>query len=61
MDLIRLTGGDDAEAWRLFLDRPDKGYSYTDCTSFVLMRRLGIGEALTLDEHFVQEGFVMRP
>ena len=39
----------------------DKSYSFTDCTSFVVMRELGIREALTTDRHFVQAGFGIRP
>jgi uncharacterized protein len=42
VDLLRLTLDDEYRAWALFLTRPDKTYSYTDCTSFVLMRRLRI-------------------
>jgi hypothetical protein len=37
--------------------RPDKGYSLTDCISMETMRREGVSEALTNDEHFKQEGF----
>ena len=37
--------------------RPDKGYSLTDCISMNVCRELGIGEILTSDNHFVQEGF----
>jgi uncharacterized protein len=61
---IRLEHPDAAEearAWRLFLDRPDEEYSLTDCLSFVIMRRLGITEALTNDSHFRQEGFTVLP
>jgi uncharacterized protein len=39
----------------------DKDFSFTDCTSFVLMRELRIKRALTLDRHFVQAGFEMLP
>lgn len=45
------------EALELFAARTDKGYSHTDCTSFVIMRERAITEALTTDEHFAQEGF----
>lgn len=36
----------------------DKDFSFTDCTSFILMRRLGLREALAFDGHFAQAGFV---
>ena len=37
--------------------RPDKEWSLTDCLSFEVMRELGLREALTADQHFVQAGF----
>ncbi len=46
------------EGLALFAKRPDKEWSLTDCTSFVVMRRLGLREALTGDRHFRQAGFV---
>jgi uncharacterized protein len=52
---------EEARAWRLFLDRPDQSYSLTDCLSFVIMRRLGITEAIAIDDHFRQEGFAVLP
>lgn len=42
----------------LYLDRPDKNWSLTDCISFVVMQEHGITEALTGDRHFEQAGFV---
>jgi uncharacterized protein len=41
----------------LFLARPDKDWSLTDCISFVVMQRRRIPEALTGDHHFEQAGF----
>ena len=41
----------------LYIRRPDKGYSLTDCISMETMRREGLAEALTDDHHFEQEGF----
>ncbi len=61
---VRIECPDEAEEariWRLFLDRPDKRYSLTDCSSFIIMRRLGITEAVTTDNHFRQEGFTVLP
>jgi uncharacterized protein len=45
------------ERLELYRTRPDKGWSLTDCISFVVMRRQGITEALTGDHHFEQAGF----
>jgi predicted nucleic acid-binding protein len=41
----------------LFLSRPDKDWSLSDCTSFVVMQERGLTEALTHDHHFEQAGF----
>lgn len=43
----------------LYEARPDKGYSLTDCISIETMRHEGIGEILTHDSHFTQEGFTI--
>ena len=40
-----------------FIKHMDQDWSFTDCFSFVLMRSLGIHEALTKDQHFRQAGF----
>lgn len=46
-------------ALHLYRNRLDKGYSLTDCRSFLVMREMGIDEALTADRHFQQEGFTL--
>ena len=43
--------------FRLYRERPDKGYGLTDCVSMQSMRREGLTEVLTNDRHFEQEGF----
>ncbi len=46
------------EATKAFFRRhSDHGYSFTDCTSFVLMRELRLADALTTDVHFREAGF----
>lgn len=42
----------------LFGQRPDKGWSLTDCISFLVMQEEGLTEAFTGDHHFEQAGFV---
>lgn len=49
------------ETINLFRSRPDKGWSFTDCSSFVLMREHNIQCAFAFDEHFRQAGFQLRP
>lgn len=46
-----------AKGVELLRQRPDKGWSLTDCTSFVVMERMRLSEALTADHHFQQAGF----
>jgi predicted nucleic acid-binding protein len=47
----------------LYGGRLDKGWSLTDCISFVVMQERGISLAATSDHHFEQAGFValLRP
>jgi uncharacterized protein len=42
---------------QLLRDRIDKSYSLCDAVSFILMRDRSVIDALTTDQHFVQEGF----
>lgn len=61
VDLVTVTRADLDAAWALFEAREDKEYSLTDCTGFVVMRRLGIETAVTLDQDFRREGFETVP
>ena len=55
-------GSDHADKARgLFFRYRDKDFSFTDCTSFILMRELKLREALTTDRHFLQAGFAIKP
>ncbi len=49
----------DERAWEFFKRHTDKTWSLVDCASFVIMRELGIQEALTSDRHFEQAGFTI--
>lgn len=48
----------DTLAWKLCKSRLDKAWSLVDCSSFVIMQKLDIQEALTTDQHFGQAGFI---
>jgi predicted nucleic acid-binding protein len=55
-------GSDRFESARhLFFQYRDKDFSFTDCTSFVIMRELRLTHALTTDRHFRQMAFQMLP
>ena len=46
------------DATKAFFRRhSDHGYSFTDCSSFVVMRELKLHAALTSDGHFAAAGF----
>jgi uncharacterized protein len=54
--LLRITEEDEERAWGIFRQYDDKGFSYTDCTSFALMERLDINTVFAFDDHFAQYG-----
>ncbi len=45
------------KAWEMFKRYADKELSFTDCTSFILMKNLRLQKAFAFDEHFKQAGF----
>jgi len=48
-------------ARHLFFQYHDRDFSFTDCTSFAIMRELRLTHAITTDRHFRQMGFRMLP
>lgn len=56
-NVLHVTKEHEKAAWNLYKDRQDKLWSFTDCISFVIMKGIGISEAFTSDQHFVQAGF----
>ena len=58
-EYVSLARADKARS--LFFRYRHKDFSFTDCTSFILMRELKLREALTTDRHFVQAGFGIKP
>lgn len=55
---VRVESAAEDEAWRWLRARPEREYSFVDATSFALMRRLRIREALAFDDDFAAAGFV---
>ena len=47
-----------AEGWKLYSERRDKNWSLTDCSSFVVMKQLGLTQSFTSDHNFEQARFV---
>jgi uncharacterized protein len=58
-EYVSLARADKARAF--FFRYRDKEFSFTDCTSFVIMRELKLQEVLTTDHHFTQAGFLTLP
>jgi hypothetical protein len=57
----RITETDEVEAWRIFQRfNQDKGWSFTGCTSYVVMKRLGITVAFAFDRDFEQMPGIIR-
>jgi predicted nucleic acid-binding protein len=48
-------------AWILFQRRGPAGWSFTDCTSKMVIDDLSLREAASLDEHFQQFGIIIKP
>ena len=57
-NLERVLDDDFANALQIYEQFADKAWSFTDCTSYVVMRRLGIKAAFSFDGDFRQFGTV---
>jgi uncharacterized protein len=49
------------EAIEMMAAHPDKDWSLTDCSSFVIMRSLGVRDVFAFDRDFAQAGFTLHP
>ena len=61
VEIIHVDPTLDDEAWSLLKARGDKLWSLADASSFVIMSKYGMKEALTTDHHFTQAGFIRLP
>ena len=58
----RIDAALEAESWEWLRTHDERPYSFVDATSFALMRKLRIREALAFDGDFAAAGFVeLRP
>ncbi len=53
-----LTEEDIRLTWQVFRQFSDKGWSFTDCSSKVVMEKFGVNQAFSLDHHFRQFGAI---
>jgi uncharacterized protein len=56
-----LTNDQIRRAWILFTQRAATGWSFTDCTSKVVMDELQLNAAVAVDRHFRQFGIAVFP
>ena len=61
LTILRPEAEDELEALALFARFADQEVSFTDCTSFALMRRHRLSRAFTFDRHFLTAGFEVLP
>lgn len=61
VELVRVDEAHEATAWEIFCQYVDQKFSYTDCTSFAVMRDLKLTQAFTGDHHFSILGFTLVP
>lgn len=58
LSLFRVEIDDEILAWKLF-NEPWSKLSFTDCTSFAVMKRLDLKDVATFDQHFARAGFTI--
>ena len=61
VSIHRTTEEDELAAFQYMKQHADKRYSAIDCLSFVVMLKLGIGEALTFDRRDFSHRFIVKP
>jgi len=61
IELLRVDKNIYEDALVIFEKYNDKQLSFTDCTSFALMKSMGINDAFTFDEDFRKMGFNIMP
>ena len=61
VDLVDLEAGVGEPVDEITVGYEDKVLSFTDCTSFALMRERKLLEAFTFDSDFKRAGFVVLP
>jgi predicted nucleic acid-binding protein len=62
LNIVRISKTLADETWKIFEQfNVDKEWSFTNCSSYVVMKQLEIDEAFVFDHHFEQMRFVKRP
>ena len=58
IEIVAVTEKDKETAEGIFKKYTDKDFSFTDCTTFAVIGRLGLKNILSFDKHFQQYGIV---
>lgn len=61
LTIVSVNESHEATAGEIFERYADQDFSFTDCTSFAVMREQGLTEAFTGDQHFSTMGFTLIP
>lgn len=61
VELVHITETLEERAWQMFVKYSDKDYSFTDCTSFAVMKERSLLDVFAFDGHFAQHGLIMHP
>ena len=59
--LVRISEADEEHAWDIFSRYSDQSFSFTDCTSFALVKRLKIETNIAIDRDFRAYGLICLP
>lgn len=58
IETIRVDESINQKAWDFFRKHADKVFSFTDCTSFVVMKELRVNRYFSFDDDFRKAGFL---
>ncbi len=61
LELQWIAAGDHRGATQAVLAADRRSLSLVDCTSFQIMRRLGLKTVFAFDRHFTEQGFITLP
>ena len=61
LTIMRPDSEDERAALDLFRQFADQRVSFTDCVSFVLMRKNHLSQVFAFDRHFTHAGFAIQP